>query len=506
MRKKTIRILFGHLLIILCFTLVVWTRGQQPAQVMVQRSEWLLILMGIHFFIALIFDKYNFEGRVSLKGMLFPVVYANLAFAGLVSMMFVMIGYLGIPRVLFFGTLTLLTIFELSMATLINLFSQAKKKDFTYETDETEPVRKEEAYSPPTIDPQSFLTVSGQAIRESVMSELGAGVFEYLKNHVPLGESSIVLSVNNRFNILNMPTRGIDTIVNLQRVNDHRYVNKFFETVNFKLPPGGKYAGLAEPGEERKKRFFNRYTPFFGIILYSIDFLLVRVAPKLPLTQKIYFSFTKGRKRVMSKAEILGRLYSCGFEVVDESIVDHKLFFVARKIRMPYYDNSPTYGPLIKLRRIGKDGKYIGVYKMRTMHPYAEYLQPYIHKNHDLECGGKFKNDFRVSTLGCIMRKLWIDELPMLFNWLKGELKLVGVRPLSEHYYNLYTPELQKRRIRYKPGLVPPFYADMPKTLEEIMASEEKYLTAYEKNPYLTDWKYFWKAFRNIVFRRARSK
>jgi lipopolysaccharide/colanic/teichoic acid biosynthesis glycosyltransferase len=94
----------------------------------------------------------------------------------------------------------------------------------------------------------------------------------------------------------------------------------------------------------------------------------------------------------------------------------------------------------------------------------------------------------------------------MLINLLKGDMKLFGIRPLSKQYYNLYNEELRERRIKYKPGLVPPFYVDMPKTLEEIMESEKKYLDLYDKNPFLTDWKYFWKAFQNIVFKKARSK
>ncbi len=81
-----------------------------------------------------------------------------------------------------------------------------------------------------------------------------------------------------------------------------------------------------------------------------------------------------------------------------------------------------------------------------------------------------------------------------------------GVRPLSQHYYSLYNDDLKQKRIKFKPGLVPPFYADMPKTLEEIMSSEMRYLEAYEKHPILTDFSYFFKAFFNIFFRRARSQ
>jgi lipopolysaccharide/colanic/teichoic acid biosynthesis glycosyltransferase len=181
------------------------------------------------------------------------------------------------------------------------------------------------------------------------------------------------------------------------------------------------------------------------------------------------------------------------------------LYFVARKIQEPAYDYHPTYGPLVRLKRIGINGKTIYVYKIRTMHPYSEYLQDYVYKTSDLQDGGKFRNDFRVSTVGRIMRKLWIDEVPMLINLIRGDLKLVGVRPLSQQYFELYDEELRAKRIRVKPGLIPPFYADLPKTLEEIQASENRYLDTYLKHPFLTDFRYFWKALYNIVVKRARS-
>jgi lipopolysaccharide/colanic/teichoic acid biosynthesis glycosyltransferase len=139
------------------------------------------------------------------------------------------------------------------------------------------------------------------------------------------------------------------------------------------------------------------------------------------------------------------------------------------------------------------------------MHPYSEYLQDYVYKINDLETGGKFRNDFRVSTTGRIMRKLWIDELPMLINLLRGDLKLVGVRPLSRQYFDLYSDDLKAKRIKTRPGLVPPFYVDLPKTLEEIQDSENRYLDAFFRRPFITDWKYFWKAIYNILVKRARS-
>jgi lipopolysaccharide/colanic/teichoic acid biosynthesis glycosyltransferase len=139
------------------------------------------------------------------------------------------------------------------------------------------------------------------------------------------------------------------------------------------------------------------------------------------------------------------------------------------------------------------------------MHPYSEYLQEFVYENNNLEIGGKFKDDFRITAWGKLFRKFWVDELPMFLNLMKGDCKLVGVRPLSSQYLSLYDEEFRERRLNYKPGLLPPYYADMPMTIEEIQNSEKKYLEAFEKNPISTDIKYFFKALNNIVIKRQRS-
>ena len=173
-----------------------------------------------------------------------------------------------------------------------------------------------------------------------------------------------------------------------------------------------------------------------------------------------------------------------------------------------WWDPEPTGSPLIRLRRIGKGGKEIVVYKFRTMYTYSEYVQPYIYHYQSLERGGKFKDDYRVNFWGRFLRKVWLDELPMVWNMIKGELKLVGVRPLSRQYFSLYTPEIQELRIKTKPGLLPPFYyeAQTPETIEEVQESEKRYLEAYLEAPFKTDWKYFWGIVGNILFHRKRSK
>ena len=163
-------------------------------------------------------------------------------------------------------------------------------------------------------------------------------------------------------------------------------------------------------------------------------------------------------------------------------------------------------GILISLPRVGKDGRMIKVYKIRTMCPGAQHMQAMVFATNGLAVGGKFRDDPRITPLGRILRKYWIDEIPMLINLLKGDVKLLGVRPISEHYFSLYHPEVKERRIKYRPGLIPAIYADAPQTFAEIQRSEINYLNAYSKHPYLTDAKYLFKVLVNIIFKNTRSK
>ena len=147
------------------------------------------------------------------------------------------------------------------------------------------------------------------------------------------------------------------------------------------------------------------------------------------------------------------------------------------------------------------------MHKFRTMYTYSEYIQSYVYEYQHLEKGGKFKDDYRVNFWGTFLRKVWLDELPMVWNMLRGDMKLVGVRPLSRHYFSLYTPEMQELRTRTKPGLLPPFYYDRksPETIEEVQESERRYLEAYLKAPRRTDWRYFWGIVGNIIFHHKKS-
>jgi len=292
----------------------------------------------------------------------------------------------------------------------------------------------------------------------------------------------------------------------LKKINNILHINLFHETVNKVLKDGGIYCSCAETNEQRKVRKSGKYYLLFSPIILFIDFIYKRVIPKLPITKHIYFAITRGHNRVMSKAEILGRLGSCGFAILD--VVEHKnsSYIITKKVRTPYHDMYPSYGPIFKMKRVGYKGKIFFVYKFRTMSPYSEYIQKHIIKENQLDVGGKIKDDYRITFYGKFFRKYWIDELPMIINWIKRELKMVGVRPLSEDYYSRYPADLQELRIKTKPGLVPPYYVDLPVTFEEICDSERKYLIQYFESPLKTDFVYFFKAAWNILIKRKRSR
>jgi len=341
----------------------------------------------------------------------------------------------------------------------------------------------------------------------TIRSYSGDKALQFLKQNLDLNSSGIFVYIStDAENLQMLPKYQYFSIVQLERLNNLRGINQKLKIINEKLPDQGIFVCCFESKSTRKKRILKRNRWGLNYIVYSFDYLFKRVMPKIIFTRNIYYMITGGKNRIFSKAEVLGRLYCFGFTILTEKKVGQLTYVVAQREKQPEKIQKRVYGPLIRLRRFGKDGQPFEVYKMRTMHPYSEYLQSYIYKKNKLKEGGKFKKDFRVTTIGTIIRKYWLDELPMLFNLFNGDMKVVGVRPLSAQYYNLYSKELQDKRNKFKPGLLPPFYADMPKTLEEIQASEMKYLTACEqKGIFVTDFRYLFLILKNILFKKARS-
>lgn len=95
---------------------------------------------------------------------------------------------------------------------------------------------------------------------------------------------------------------------------------------------------------------------------------------------------------------------------------------------------------LFTQERPGKDGVIFTIYKLRTM-------------CFETEKDGQLLSDMeRMTRVGTILRKLSVDELPQLFNILKGDMSFIGPRPLLVQYLERYTPE-QMRRHDVTPGI-----------------------------------------------------
>jgi lipopolysaccharide/colanic/teichoic acid biosynthesis glycosyltransferase len=119
-------------------------------------------------------------------------------------------------------------------------------------------------------------------------------------------------------------------------------------------------------------------------------------------------------------------------------------------------------GPVIfRQRRLGRDLNPFTVLKFRTMHagadsaPHRDYVRTLIDSpSEDVGQGGLYKLavDNRVTGIGRVLRKWSLDELPQLWNVIRGDMALVGPRPVIPYEAELYPPSYL-RRFSVKPGL-----------------------------------------------------
>ncbi len=458
------------------------------------------ILLGTTAFWGFVTRKYFFQPKATSKRTVNNRIYisAILNLAVLLIIKFIVLDEVGFygPWFLFWFVLL-----DTSLEIFFVYIYYAVIRSGTIETDSFEEIEEHRKESERNYEPVS------QTKGEIVQNFIDKRIFNWINKRVDIESSKTsIYSTPSNLSIQLLPRYSSDTIINLLRLNDVPQINLFFEYINEKLPQNGVFVGLADTIEYRNALILKKIIFPFNYAALLFDFIINRMLPKMKLTRELYFSYTKGENRVLSKAEVLGRLYSCGFELIDSTFINNRFLFCVRKIKNPIYDNNPTYGPFVALRRIGKNKKIVNIYKLRTMYPYSEYIQKYVYDLQGTANGDKAENDFRITSWGHFFRKIWLDELPMLINLAKREVKIVGVRPLSKTKFDTYPIELQEKRTKIKPGLIPPFYADMPKTQDELFESENRYLDAYFKSPLITDFNYFFKACYNIFVKKARSK
>ena len=112
-------------------------------------------------------------------------------------------------------------------------------------------------------------------------------------------------------------------------------------------------------------------------------------------------------------------------------------------------------GPVFfRQQRSGLNGAPFNIFKFRTMMTNAEQFQHELAAMNEMS-GPVFKvtNDPRITPIGKFLRKYSLDELPQLFNVLRGEMSLVGPRPLPVDEVKRFNDVAHRRRLSVKPGL-----------------------------------------------------
>ncbi len=115
-------------------------------------------------------------------------------------------------------------------------------------------------------------------------------------------------------------------------------------------------------------------------------------------------------------------------------------FLLLAALAVKLEDRGPV---LYRQLRVGKDGTDFELLKLRTMIVGAER----VGAGHAVDRG-----DARITRTGRVLRRLSIDELPQLWNVLRGEMSLIGPRPTLRYQVERYTPR-QARRLEVKPGI-----------------------------------------------------
>jgi lipopolysaccharide/colanic/teichoic acid biosynthesis glycosyltransferase len=343
-------------------------------------------------------------------------------------------------------------------------------------------------------------------VLDRIRSDLLGPIVEFVERNLPDARGG-----NSSSLIVDRPARagapgGAGVVVGRTRLNDIHRLSGFLLSCAESAAMGGYVVVRYLPLESVAGKLRERY----GRVLYGpasvLHFLWYQAIPKTPLLDAIQYLVTRKGNRALSKAEVWGRLAYCGLRVVAESSGKGERYVIAQRDALPVQGKRPSYYPVIALEKVGLDGKVMRLHKLRSMFPYSEFLQKRIYEEHGLTSTGKFANDFRITRFGRFVRRYWLDELPQVFDWLRGDIKLVGMRATSPQYLSLYPREVTDLYVEVKPGLVPPIFDESTNGFDKIVEVEHTYLKRYLVAPIRTDVAYFYRTWRDIFRRGVRGK
>ena len=165
--------------------------------------------------------------------------------------------------------------------------------------------------------------------------------------------------------------------------------------------------------------------------------------------------------------------------------------------------DSPGAGPVFSQTRIGRDGKPFTFYKFRSMYPNAEQELEYLLPQNEMDGPVfKLKDDPRVTKFGRFIRRCSIDELPQLWNVVRGDMSLVGPRPGIPREVEQYD-DYAAQPLIVTPGLTC-YWQVQPNrneiSFDEWMDLDVRYI---QDRSFITDWKIIWKTFGAVLGMRG---
>lgn len=161
--------------------------------------------------------------------------------------------------------------------------------------------------------------------------------------------------------------------------------------------------------------------------------------------------------------------------------------------------DSPGASPIFAQIRIGRDGKAFTFYKFRSMRPHAEEELDELLPFNEMEGPAfKIKDDPRITRVGRFLRKTSIDELPQLWNVLKGDMSIVGPRPGLPREVEQYD-DYARQRLLITPGLTCYWQIQDNRnslSFDEWVELDVKYI---RERSFCTDWKIILKTFGAVL-------
>ena len=168
-------------------------------------------------------------------------------------------------------------------------------------------------------------------------------------------------------------------------------------------------------------------------------------------------------------------------------------------IAIAIWIDSPGASPIFSQIRVGRDGKLFRFYKFRTMDPRAEEKLEELLPFNEMEGPVfKIKDDPRITKFGRFLRRTSLDELPQLWNVLRGEMSIVGPRPGIPREVEQYD-DFAKQRLLVTPGLTC-YWQIQPNrnqlTFDDWVRMDIKYIN---ERSFWTDWKIIFATFGAVV-------